>query len=399
MRNKLVATWALLVLIGCGANEGSQTDNVPILFGMDAGSHSGMDAANEPTSPMDMGHGDNQDAEPDPDADRDSDGIVAFEDCDDSNPNLGAIDLDGDCDGVPTEHDCNDSDASVGVCWQAISVSDSHTCGITAGQTTVCWGDNQYGKATPPERTLFTSISAGVDHTCGVTPGGRILCWGSNESGQLDVPSGVRFKTVATGSFHTCGITTNDRGVCWGANIRSAGENIGGTTEIPRDWTLTDLHARREVTCAIKADDAMIYCWGRHNFRQSGSPLAFRARYRNVRTSGAHTCGLMTDNRPYCWGLNSWEQSTGAADIDQNLKQIDLAGALSCGLTQTGGLVCWGESDSPVRDIPDGYRFDSFVMSSGHACGLTRDKLGVCWGNKPDNQLSRSGSSQRIRIR
>ena len=42
--------------------------------------------------------------------DEDGDSVPVEEDCDDNDPNLGAISNDGDCDGVLTLDDCNDSD-------------------------------------------------------------------------------------------------------------------------------------------------------------------------------------------------------------------------------------------------------------------------------------------------
>ncbi|MDE2822915.1 MAG: RCC1 domain-containing protein, partial [Chloroflexota bacterium] len=43
----------------------------------------------------------------------------------------------------------------------------------------VCWGNDLYGQATPPEGE-FASVSAGRFHTCGVRADGSVACWGSN---------------------------------------------------------------------------------------------------------------------------------------------------------------------------------------------------------------------------
>ncbi|MEL6184940.1 MAG: hypothetical protein AAFU79_09975, partial [Myxococcota bacterium] len=46
--------------------------------------------------------------------DADEDGVLALEDCDDTNPRLGAVAADQDCDGVLTADDCDDFQAAVG---------------------------------------------------------------------------------------------------------------------------------------------------------------------------------------------------------------------------------------------------------------------------------------------
>jgi len=46
--------------------------------------------------------------------DEDGDGLIACEDCNDADPNLGSPSTDADCDGVVTEDDCDDTTADLG---------------------------------------------------------------------------------------------------------------------------------------------------------------------------------------------------------------------------------------------------------------------------------------------
>ena len=71
---------SLILLIGCGEKE---------------------DTAVEPSG------------EPSSNIRQDGDGVIASDDCDDSDPGLGATELDADCDGVLTEFDCDDADEMV----------------------------------------------------------------------------------------------------------------------------------------------------------------------------------------------------------------------------------------------------------------------------------------------
>ena len=53
-----------------------------------------------------------------------------------------------------------------------------------------CWGDDDYGQATPP-RGEFVSVNAGWYSTCGVKTDGFIACWGEQAHGvaQADFPA------------------------------------------------------------------------------------------------------------------------------------------------------------------------------------------------------------------
>ena len=52
-----------------------------------------------------------------PIVDTDSDGVEATLDCDDDDPQLGAIEDDNDCDGVVAAADCDDTSADLGSVW------------------------------------------------------------------------------------------------------------------------------------------------------------------------------------------------------------------------------------------------------------------------------------------
>jgi hypothetical protein len=45
--------------------------------------------------------------------DSDQDGVLDAEDCDDTNPDLGAISNDEDCDGASSDQDCDDTDSTL----------------------------------------------------------------------------------------------------------------------------------------------------------------------------------------------------------------------------------------------------------------------------------------------
>ena len=91
----------------------------------------------------------------------------------------------------------------------------NHSCGIKDDGNIECWGNNNYGQATPPTG-LFVQISTGMNHTCAVNINQNIECWGRNDYGETTPPAGSA--TVSSGNWHTCGIKNDNTIECWGAS-------------------------------------------------------------------------------------------------------------------------------------------------------------------------------------
>ena len=118
-----------------------------------------------------------------------------------------------------------------------------HTCGITTGGPTVCWGLNQHGQIGDNSLTnlnspttvagghTFAGITAGLRHTSGLDASGVAWCWGANDLGQLgdgttdqaSVPrqgglGELTFAYVKAGELFTFGVTSAGVAYCWGDN-------------------------------------------------------------------------------------------------------------------------------------------------------------------------------------
>ena len=95
----------------------------------------------------------------------------------------------------------------------AVDGGGTHSCGLRTDGTIECWGNNDYGQATPPGGQ-FTAVTAASGHSCGLRTDGTIECWGDNGDGQATPPGG-QF-TAVTASGHSCGLRTDGTIECWG---------------------------------------------------------------------------------------------------------------------------------------------------------------------------------------
>jgi alpha-tubulin suppressor-like RCC1 family protein len=118
-----------------------------------------------------------------------------------------------------------------------------HSCGITTGNTAVCWGLNQNGQLGDNTRQTrntpgtvagghtFVAATAGLRHTCALDSSGAAWCWGANDLGQVGngaaggdvlvpaaVEGGLEFAYIKAGELFTCGVTSEGVAYCWGDN-------------------------------------------------------------------------------------------------------------------------------------------------------------------------------------
>jgi alpha-tubulin suppressor-like RCC1 family protein len=344
----------------------------------------------------------------------------------------------------------------------SISAGYSHSCGIRASDSRVlCWGDNSYGEIGDgtittrysPTRTSdsspYLSVSAGTYYTCGIRANdSRVLCWGGNSNGQLGdgtiseshspklTSDSSPYFEVSASYYHSCGIRTNDsRVLCWGGNYEGTlGDGTILEKHIP---TLTsDSSAYKSIsagvyhTCAIRANDSRVLCWGFNGDGQTGDGttgssnvptlISDASAYASISAGDFHSCGIRaSDSRVLCWGDNSFGElgdgtinnhlnPTLTADSSEYLS-ISLGEYSSCAIrTNDSRVLCWG--DNGYMQIGDGTideKHEPTLTSDSSAyvsldagyyynCGIrANDSRVLCWGDNVNGQLGEGTTEQK----
>ncbi len=263
----------------------------------------------------------------------------------------------------------------------SVSAGWSHTCGVQADGTVVCWGSDSDGQATPPGGS-FVSVSAGWSHTCGVRADGTVVCWGRNSYGQSSPPRGS-FVSVSAGGSHTCGVWAAGTVVCWGNNDDGQA--------MPPAGSFVSVSTGALHSCGVKTDGNVV-CWGSDSYEQSTSPAGS---FVSVSAGYAHNCGVKTDRSVVCWGRNVYGQSTppgGSFAPDMAAVSVSAGWSHTCGVRSTssrhprqgagtaGIVVCWGGDFYGERSPPRG-SFVSVSAGGSHTCGVKTDGPVVCWGS------------------
>jgi alpha-tubulin suppressor-like RCC1 family protein len=322
------------------------------------------------------------------------------------------------CDGTSCSSACDPGfvNCGSGCCLPAaVTVGDSHSCGITSVGGIKCWGSNvtgELGNGTASNSAQATAIGssltsgvlavgAGYGFTCALTSAGGVKCWGRNTDGQLGNGSTAQSLTpvdvtgltsgavaLSVSFFHVCALTLSGGIKCWG---RNADGQLGNGTIASSSTPVTvvglpacvAVSAGDSHTCAITVSGA-IKCWGGNLAGQLGngthttslSPVDVPGlKAVGVSAGGLTTCVRTTTGAVKCWGANSSGQLgngffsdsstpvsvtglvSGQASVLTSHGQA--GGGVSCALSINGGVQCWGNGGQ--GNLGDGTTTGSFV--------------------------------------
>ncbi len=169
---------------------------------------------------------------------------------------------------------------------------------------------------------------------------------------------------VASGSAHSCAVRADDATIaCWG---QTSGDVPAGR--------FTDVAAAGKQTCAVREADAGVDCWGQSFWGLTPPAGAFKS----ITGGGEQFCGVHTDDTLQCWGGDPW---SGLADVPAgSFRSVAVGEYHACALRDDRSVACWGYDDYGMATPPAG-EFSAVAAGASHTCGV-RAAGGalVCWG-------------------
>ena len=305
----------------------------------------------------------------------------------------------------------------------------THSCGLRANGSVLCWGGNEYLQAAPPPNIRLTSLSSSYNHTCGLQANGIAVCWGAEGQGARTYTATSTIALLTTAGTSTGELRNNGQKLLFAVPGNLPGD-IAVTLAVRPVASRTEL-TEQSFTVSVDLDESsgpttwsvdsgahgmhdfnVEYLAGSDNGRvvritlRSDPPSlnrlhwSFSASYPVTETRPAdqtqailyaphaiytsisagfdHTCALLPDGEAECWGDNSEWQSQ--VPRETSFTAISAGYRFTCGLLTDGAPTCWGDINRWTIPTPQDERLVSITTGGDHACGLREDGTPVCWG-------------------
>jgi hypothetical protein len=248
--------------------------------------------------------------------------------------------------------------------YMSVTAGRFSSCALRTDGTIDCWGDDGWGRTSPPSGT-FVDVDNGSIHNCALRTDGTIACWGSNFAGESSSPGG-EFIRVSSGVGESCGIRTDGTLACWGF----------GTED--RSGTFSEVSVGAFHNCAIRSDGTLT-CWG---FSDDGRTSPPGGTFTEVSAGRDHSCAIRSDGTLACWGFND---NGRASPPTGTFIEVSAGEDHTCGLRPDGSLECWGGNGYGQSNAPPGPFLD-MAVGDGHSCAVRTDTSIVCWGRDDRQQ-------------
>ncbi len=345
-------------------------------------------------------------------------------------------------------------------CTRAVATGANHTCAARNDGRVLCWGADNQGQlgqgpgAGPIPEPQLVEIPGGAaidwlratnNGVCGRGPGDEVWCWGDNNNGEITTPerspggavapTALPFRgaigAIGRSQGHTCfGETMGPAVHCLGNNGYS---ELGGggaqpvANAVPGMAPIDELALGTDHSCARVGGD--VYCWGRDNQGQLGQndvagptadpvPVSLPGPASHLVAGNDHTCAAFNDGANVrCWGGGDLGQIGDGMTNNRQLPTLidgplpasvvamDAKIDTTCALLADASLWCWGDDNGGAlgTDVPNGDELlvparvltvdelpepiEAFSLGGSHICARTASERLWCWGRNTSWQL------------
>ncbi len=273
--------------------------------------------------------------------------------------------------------------APPGGAFKQIALAPGYACGISASDALSCWWDA--APAGAPAGT-FKQVAVSAASACALNLAGAASCWGA----VTQSPPPDLFKQIALTQWWACGIKMDDGLKCWKLG---AAENV----PVPNGTFVQVLGTSNSRAYALRSDGTLAYWDPFASQVEDDSGLALAGTFKEIATGeadpydtgggkGAATCAIRAaDNSLVCWGFTDYFASSGLdAPPAGAFSRLTMEARGGCALRISDDtIVCFGDSDG----VTASGSYKQVAQSFYRGCGIHTDDSLTCWG---DNGLGQA---------
>lgn len=243
------------------------------------------------------------------------------------------------------------------------------------------------------------TMAAGYSHNCIIKKDETVACFDGyfinrNDANFEDInKTALKAKALSAGLAHTCAILLDDTVKCWNDKQKvSFGptepfeRNLRANFDEIENAKVLDIAAGYFHTCAVKASNNQIQCWGddsRNQIKKIKSTFNGK-KVKSITAGAENICAIMMDDTVLC----SNEPSGFHKIAHKKVKAIKANGDHACAITLNDDkLICWGKTpidqqDTFVKEIQD-EKVLAMALGEEHVCAiLAKDTVMHCWGDE-----------------
>ena len=144
--------------------------------------------------------------------------------------------------------------------------------------------------------------------------------------------------------------------VCLAGGMNTNNELITSTAFVYPN-TATYLESGNSFTCAIRASDKKIYCWGKDYGSNILVPSGLNANgVIDVSAGSDHACGIDAGGVVSCWGTNINSKLIFiVVSSDTMAISVEAGEQHNCRLQADGAIRCWGLNTFGQITVPSGF--------------------------------------------